>query len=937
MGGLAEAAAKAPNPIGVRSLFRLFSNLSIQIKASATSAVLLICLLALGGNAYLTSTRSTAGLHTLSHDLVEKQQAFSDVSDAVIATHMKIFRYVSWASNGVSDKLLQPLYTGINNDLDALSDRIAALTRRPDLSNQERTALVALLTEWRACQSKARDTIEVGQTDAAMATMLLGQTDDSFKAVDADFQKMSLAITATANGLSNSLYAGAEQNKLIIVVGTLAGFLVSLFIAIAVGRSIVRPIRSITAVMQRLSAGETDVEIGHRDRRDEVGKMVDAIDVFRKTIIEKHMMEQALTDAIEAISEGFSLYDAEDRLVVCNTRYKEMFSYGDDLVAPGTLFSTVVGRAVEYGLIEDAKGDGQAWMAQRVANHRDPGEPHLQHRSDGRWVRVSERLIANGGVVATYTDITELKQREAELADLVHQLEVARDAANEASRTKSSFLANMSHELRTPLNAIIGVTEMIHEDARDSNREDELEPLERVLRAARHLLALINDILDLSKIEAGKMELYLEHFSVAELVNDVARTIEPMAVKNGNRIVVKPGEAIGRIYADQMRIRQALINLVSNASKFTSNGIVTISIAKTSGREPEHVDIVVADTGIGISAEQIGRLFEDFSQADSSTTRKYGGTGLGLAISRRFCQMMGGDITVESEPGQGSQFTITLPMRVEETTGLSELVAVSPAVPATTNTPLVLVVDDDATVREIVTRYLEREGFGVAVASGGRQGLQLARELNPTAITLDISMPDLEGWTVLAALKGDPELSNIPVILLTIHDEKRRGFALGATEYLVKPVDRDQLIRVLRQSIGSIGGRVLVVDDDADGRNAIRLALEHVGWQITEAENGRVALECLTEQRPDAILLDLMMPTMDGFEFLDEIRQRGDWREVPIIVVTARDLTTSERARLEGRIERVIQKTERDELLRQVRGVLTKCVERRRAERPAVA
>jgi adenylate cyclase len=923
-------------------MFNGLQNLSIQIKASAASAVLLICLLALGANAYWTSTKSTTGLRTLSHDLVAKQGAFSGVSDSVIATHMKIFRYVSWASNGVSDNLLKPLYAEIDQDLNTLSGRITALAQRPDLSSQEQESLPRLLVEWQDCVGKAKDTIDIGQTDAAMATMTLGQTDDSFKAVDADFQKMSVAITAAANSLSKNIYAGAEWNKQVIIVGTVIGFLVSILIAVGVGRSIVRPIRSITGVMTRLSAGAIDVEIGHRNRRDEIGKMVEAIDVFRRTIIEKHLMEQALTDAIEAISEGFSLYDANDRLVVCNTRYKEMFSYGDDQVAPGTPFSTVVGWAVDHGLIEDAKGDGRTWLAERLAAHQKPAEPHLQHRSDGRWVRVSERLTATAGVVATYTDITELKQREAELADLVHQLEVARDAADEASRTKSSFLANMSHELRTPLNAIIGVTEMLQEDARDSDREEELEPLERVLRAARHLLALINDILDLSKIEAGKMELHLEHFSLTELVNDVAQTIEPMAVKNGNQIVVKYGEAIGGIYADQMRVRQALMNLLSNASKFTSNGTVTISVSRSDGSEPERIDIVVADTGIGIGAEQIGKLFEDFSQADSSTTRKYGGTGLGLAISRRFCQMMGGDITVESELGRGSQFTITLPRRVEETAEPVDLATpdsrVASASPTSKSLALVLVVDDDPTVREIVRRYLEREGFDVATASSGREGLHLARELNPTAITLDISMPDLEGWTVLAALKGDPELSNIPVVLLTIHDEKRRGFALGATEYLVKPVDRDQLIRVLRQiSGGSIGGRILVVDDDEVGRRGIKLALEHVGWRVAEAENGRVALEQLVDMRPDAVLLDLMMPTMDGFEFLDEIRRRDDWRDIPIIVVTARDLTTSDRARLEGRIESVIQKTERDELLSQVRTVLAQIVKRRRGERAAVA
>jgi CheY-like chemotaxis protein len=251
--------------------------------------------------------------------------------------------------------------------------------------------------------------------------------------------------------------------------------------------------------------------------------------------------------------------------------------------------------------------------------------------------------------------------------------------------------------------------------------------------------------------------------------------------------------------------------------------------------------------------------------------------------------------------------------------------------------PLILIVDDDQTVRDVVGRYLEREGFSVAFSEGGREGLRLARELNPAAITLDIKMPDLDGWTVLAALKGDPALANIPVVLMTIMDEKNRGFALGATDYLVKPVDRDTLVRILRQISGAVGGRILMVEDDEIARRGMKLALEHLGWQVAEADNGHVALAQLDEARPDVILLDLMMPEMDGFEFLEEKRRHGDWHDIPVIIITARDLTPEDRDRLNGGVERVIQKTGRDEMLREVRDVLGRCVERRRGERTAVA
>jgi adenylate cyclase len=509
----------------------------------------------------------------------------------------------------------------------------------------------------------------------------------------------------------------------------------------------------------------------------------------------------------------------------------------------------------------------------------------------------------------------------SEIGEKSRQLQVA-------SQHKSQFLANMSHELRTPLNAIIGVTEMLLEDARDLKRDDEVEPLDRVLRAARHLLALINDILDLSKIEAGRMELHLETFPLAPLIEDVVKTIEPLAAKNGNRVVVDCDREIGTIHADQMRFRQALLNLMSNANKFTDKGTVTIAARQEHIDGRDSITIAVADTGIGMTAEQMGRLFQEFSQADSSTTRKYGGTGLGLAISRHFCRMMGGDITVESKPGEGSTFTIRLLRIVEtdEATATAPGLAPARADAAAEEAPRILVVDDDPTVRELVARHLERAGFSVTTAAGGREGLRLVRELRPAAVTLDIMMPDLDGWTVLAAMKGDPTLAGIPVILMTIVEEKNRGYALGAADYLVKPVDRNRLVEALRNVCGSAAGRVLLIDDDDMVRRGVRLALEPLGWQVTEAENGEVALDALSAARPDAIILDLMMPKMDGFEFLEELRRRPDWRDIPVAIITAKDLTDEDRSRLNGEVERVIRKSGRDEMLRQLSGELRKWV-----------
>jgi signal transduction histidine kinase/CheY-like chemotaxis protein len=507
-----------------------------------------------------------------------------------------------------------------------------------------------------------------------------------------------------------------------------------------------------------------------------------------------------------------------------------------------------------------------------------------------------------------------------------------------ASQHKSQFLANMSHELRTPLNAIIGVTEMLQEDARDLKRDDELEPLERVIRAARHLLALINDILDLSKIEAGKMELHLEPFPVAPLVEDVVKTIQPLAEKSGNELATICADDVGTIRGDQTRVRQALLNLVSNANKFTERGRITVSVRRAAGDSGDWITMTVTDTGIGMTPEQVSRLFQEFMQADTSTTRKYGGTGLGLAISKRFCQMMGGDITVESEAGRGSTFTMRLP---------ADIVAAQPipltrAMPAAqaqapAGSPDVLVVDDDVTVREMTQRYLTREGFTVVTADGGREGLRLTRDLHPAAITLDVIMPDLDGWTVLAAIKGDPTLADIPVVLMTIIDEKNRGYSLGAADYMVKPVDRERLGAVLREIVGPGGRSVLVVDDDDILRRGLIQGLEKAGWKVNGAENGRAGLARLGESVPDAIVLDLMMPEMDGFEFLEALRRRAEWRAIPVIVVTAKDLTEDDHRRLNGGVERILQKDAptRDEMLREVSAALAACIGRSRARKAA--
>jgi len=508
-----------------------------------------------------------------------------------------------------------------------------------------------------------------------------------------------------------------------------------------------------------------------------------------------------------------------------------------------------------------------------------------------------------------------------EIEDKSRQLEAA-------DRHKSEFLANMSHELRTPLNAIIGYSEMLQEDAADLGADQFTDDLKKINGAGKHLLELINAVLDLSKIEAGKMELYLESFDVATLVRDIGAVIPPLAAKNTNRLEVSCPGTIGTMRADLTKVRQALFNLLSNACKFTDHGRVTLAVSREPSGDQEWLRFSVSDTGIGMTPEQLARLFEAFSQADAATTRKYGGTGLGLALSRRLCRMMGGDVTVESESGRGSTFTIRLPAVVTE--------AIEPAPPTVTPeraTPAVgtvLVIDDEAAIRDLMQRYLAKEGFRVVAATGGEEGLRLARELRPDAITLDVMMPGLDGWAVLTALKADPAVADIPVIMLTIVDDKNLGYALGAADYLTKPIERDRLLTVLRAHRRD--HPVLVVDDDAALRQLLRRMLEPESYTVVEAENGRVALERLRAITPSVVLLDLMMPEMDGFEFVAEFRRHEAWRAIPIVVVTARDLSRDDRERLNGYVQKILQKGahSREELLADVRDLVAASVARRR-------
>ena len=533
---------------------------------------------------------------------------------------------------------------------------------------------------------------------------------------------------------------------------------------------------------------------------------------------------------------------------------------------------------------------------------------HRVRRADGAWrhmaLSVAPVLEESGSVrewVGSHTDITDRK--EAELA-----LAAAKEAAESANRAKSAFLANMSHELRTPLSAVIGYSEMLEEEAEEGGQAAMLTDLGKIKANAKHLLSLINDVLDLSKVEANKMELFAEDVDLEPFLRDAASTVEPLVERKANRLVLDFSADLGVMHTDVVKLRQCLFNLLSNAAKFTQNGTITLAAHREVSADGDGIVFAVRDTGIGMTAEQVGRLFQRFTQADETTTRKFGGTGLGLALSRAFARLLGGDIIAESQEGQGTCFTLRLPATAPERQEMEEADADIGAGPSEGQGDLVLVVDDEASQRDLMTRFLRRQGFAVQTAADGTAGLELARTLLPRVILLDVMMPGIDGWSVLNALKADPVTEAIPVVMVSFVADPGMSAALGATDAVPKPVDWARLKSVM-EKFRAAGGDVLVVDDDAEMRERLRSVLEKNGWTVREAGNGAEALARVTDASPHLILLDLTMPVMDGFSFLHRLRRMPGCADIPVVVLSARDVTRAERERLDG-ADRILKKGE---------------------------
>ena len=621
-------------------------------------------------------------------------------------------------------------------------------------------------------------------------------------------------------------------------------------------------------------------------------------------------------EGLRAFMEDLLLSEDRDALA------KRALEWAMRLVGGAAAVAFDVGGSLRNsrGLSPDQVSDLQASVAQMpdgVSRATVDGASHTMLKLPIEGLAGAGTLVVLSGPFTPSFGLDEIRRVQQFMSafataldrrHLIVKLEENNRKLLEANRHKSVFLASMSHELRTPLNAILGFSELLI-DAGNGQFPPATRKrfLEQIHSSGKHLLGLINDILDLSKIEAGQMELRLQTVDIKDIVGEVASTVEPLAAQKTIQLRITEAGA-GEIIADAGKVKQMLLNLVSNAVKFTpEGGIVTMDTR----RLDDSVELSVTDTGIGIGSQDQERVFHEFQQVDSGVGRAQPGTGLGLTLTRRFARLHGGDVRLVSEPGKGSVFTIVLPL----TARAEGVHAAGPE--AFTGTKdssraLVLVVEDDPAAAELLTRQLERAGFRTEVARTGNDAIKMAIASKPAAITLDILLPDLDGWEVLTRLKREAATSNIPVVVVSVVDNPELGIALGAMDYFVKPVPAKELInRLSRIKFGRKAGekpRILVVDDEAANRDWLKRILEPAGFAVIQARGGREAIELAKSRKPDLVMLDLMMPEVTGFDVVEALRADDATKSTPIMVLTAKNLTEGDIRQLNGHVSTILRR-----------------------------
>ena len=720
----------------------------------------------------------------------------------------------------------------------------------------------------------------------------------------------------------------------IVVLSLLSSILIVWFY---VNRNLIARLTGLSNSMLAIANGNLRAALPAATTDDEIGQMAQALTVFRNTAIEieesnlreVEQVRRRLTAAIESISEGFSLYDAEDRLVLCNSTYRELLYTGmQDIVIPGAEFSTIIRKAAERGLVRDAQGLMEDWIADRLARHRNPGGTHLQRDNNERWIQFKEFKTDDNGTVAVYSDITELKQREHD--------------AQQANHAKSQFLATMSHEIRTPMNGIIGMSNLLLDTELSG---EQLEFSQTIARSAEELLTVINDILDFSRVEAGKLELDPRPFNLRTCLEDAIDLVAVLAAQKNLELAyeIVPGTPTNLI-GDATRLRQIVINLLNNAVKFTDEGEVIMSVSGellTVDFESHcMLEITVQDTGIGIPEDRLDRLFQSFSQVDTSSTRRHGGTGLGLAISERLISLMGGRIWVNSEEHQGSvfHFTVTLP--------LGEVPTENPLqdIQSKLAGKKLLIVDDNATNRRILTLQAQAWSMQPTAASGPAQALQLLGAGQGLDIALlDMQMPDMDGLELALRIRETHSAQILPMVLLSSlgkHSSNKREKLLQAefADILSKPIKPSPLLNTLlgilstqsttfkksekkskskfdRAMAKSLPLRILLADDHPTNQQMGKMVLARLGYQTDIVSNGREVLDALECHSYDLVLMDIEMPVMDGVEATVEIRRRWGDDGPRIIAVTANAMRGDRDRYLDAGMDDYVSKPVRIEAL----------------------